>query len=150
MRVKTFKDLAAAINAMDNGFTATTEKSWTSTDTHPKGVRWRIAGKGRKGTKIIVKDLAGKIVIQYDTSETTPVYMAVMEAKRLFGNKLDLDPGEIFEVGTPVRVVSNFNLAAHVVAIVMKGAKSKKIKHYDIQYRNGHPGKKQPWELQRS
>lgn len=146
MKVRTFKDLAAAINAMGNGFTATAEKSWTSTDTQIVGTRLRRPGKGRRGTKIIVKDSAGKVVISYDTSETTPVYMAVMEARRLFGKKLDLDPGEIFEVGTPVRVVSNWNLAAHVVAIVMKG---KKVKHYDIKFRNGHPGKAEPWELQR-
>jgi hypothetical protein len=147
MKVRTLKDRAAAINAMGNGYTATAEKSWSSTDTHIVGTRLRRPGKGRNGTKISVKDPAGKVVISYDTSETTPVYMAVMEAKRLFGNKLDLDPGEIFEVGTAVRVVSNFNLAAHVVAIVMKGAK---VKHYDIKFRNGHPSKAQPWELQRT
>lgn len=34
--------------------------SWTSdTDRHPKGVRWRIPGKGRKGTRLRVFERRG-------------------------------------------------------------------------------------------
>jgi hypothetical protein len=147
MKVRTFKDLATAINAMGNGFTATTEKSWTSTDTKIVGTRLRHPGKGRKGTKLILKNPAGEVVDTWDTSETTPVYVAIMEAKRLFGTKLDLDPAEVFEVGSQVRIVSNFNLAATVISVFL--TKAGKARLYDIKYRNGVVRAAKPWEVMR-
>jgi hypothetical protein len=66
------------------GYLALTEKSWTSTDTKIAGTRFRRQGKGRRGTKIIVKDPRGVEVMKYDTSETTPVQVAIETAIKFF------------------------------------------------------------------
>lgn len=144
MKVRTLKDLATAINAMGTGYTATVQSSWTSTDRDIPGTRLRHPGKGRKGTKLTVTSPTGEVVIRCDTSETTPVYMAVVEAKRLFGAKLDLDPGEVYQPGTQVRVVSSYNLAANITEIV---GKPDKVTGYNITLRNGHTSQVEPWEI---
>lgn len=53
-RVPRLKALAAEIERRFPDL-ATVLDSWTSdTDRHPNGVRWRIPGKGRKGTRLRV------------------------------------------------------------------------------------------------
>lgn len=148
MKITTLKHLAQAINALDNGYTAVTEKSWTSTDRHPRGVRFRIAGKGRNGTKLTVKDPGGAEVFRCDTSETTPIYIAITKAIEIFGSKLDLDPGELFEVGQNVRLVSYTPLYGTVVAVIMKN--KTQAKRYKVKLRNGHVTDVQPWEVRPS
>lgn len=64
------KKLAEIINASGR-FTAKIERGYCNTDRHPKGVRWRIPGKGRHGNRLIVKDkLGGLVVLDHNAAET--------------------------------------------------------------------------------
>lgn len=63
--------LARLINALGNGFQATIEKSFTSTDRKPLGCRYITKkGKGRTGTRIIIRDPQGVVVLDHDSAET--------------------------------------------------------------------------------
>jgi hypothetical protein len=89
-RIRTLRDLAREINALDNGYEATVEKSRSNTDRpKPRGLRYRIhTGKGRDGLRITVRDQAGVVVLKHDTSETyRTVQEAIDESRRLFGKK---------------------------------------------------------------
>lgn len=41
-----------------------------NTDRHPRGVRWRVAGKGRKGTTLRVVDAKGSEILDHRAGET--------------------------------------------------------------------------------
>lgn len=78
--------IAAWINGLANGHTATIERGYCNTDRHPKGVRWRIPGKGREGNRLIVKDQSGENVIDHNAAETYRTNAEALEkAERLFG-----------------------------------------------------------------
>ena len=48
---------------------ATIEASWSSTDRHPGGVRWRIPGKGRSAHRLQVFYVpTGEKVLDHDSS----------------------------------------------------------------------------------
>ena len=82
------KTLAEKINA-DGRFTATIERGYCNTDRHPKGVRWRIPGKGRRGNRLIVKDkLMGNVVLDHNSAETYRYNGEVVEWMRR--NKIKL------------------------------------------------------------
>lgn len=75
MTTPRLRTLAAIINADPRGiFTAEISVAHVSTDRHPKGVRWRISGKGRTGNRLIVKEHDGtggvKIVLDHNSAET--------------------------------------------------------------------------------
>ena len=80
--IRTLKDLARAINGLDNGYQATVQSSWSNTDRRkPRGQRYRThIGKGRKGLRIKVRSPDGVVVLDHDTSET---YRTVREAVEL-------------------------------------------------------------------
>lgn len=147
MKVRTLGDLAVAINRIGNGYLALTEKSWTSTDTKIAGTRFRRQGKGRRGTKIIVKDPNGVEVMKYDTSETTPVQVAIETAIKFFGAALDLDPGELFAVGEYVRVIDFGPLYGTIVKVKMRD--KTRAKSYEVKLRNGHVKTTEPWRIRR-
>ena len=69
MKARRLKVLAAIINASGK-FTAEVVRGYCNTDRHPKGVRWRIPGKGRVGNRIIVKDLQGVVVLDHNAAMT--------------------------------------------------------------------------------
>lgn len=91
MAIRTLKGLARVINALDNGYRATVEPSWSSTD-RPKarGVRYRThTGKGRRGLRIKVWSPKGLVVLDHDSSQTyRTVREAVELAQKLFGEAL--------------------------------------------------------------
>lgn len=147
MKVTNLKHLAAAINAMGNGYTAVAEKSWCSTDTKIAGTRLRRAGKGRTGLKLTVKDPKGEVVLSCDTSHTTPLYSALEDAIRLFGDKIDLDPGELYAVGEYVRIIDFGSLYGTIVAVVMKNKTT--AKRYKVKLRNDHITEVAPWRIRR-
>lgn len=65
------KTIAKMINESWDGYRATIEESYTNTDRHPRGVRWRIPGKGRQGFEIkVYRESDGVIIFQHDSSET--------------------------------------------------------------------------------
>jgi hypothetical protein len=66
-RVPSIRKLAEMIRAA--GFDATVERGYCNTDRHPRGVRWRIPGKGRHGNKLIVRR-DGAIVLSHNSAET--------------------------------------------------------------------------------
>lgn len=47
--------IAKWINENMPGFRARVERVFYNTDRHPKGVRWRIPGKGRRGNQLVVE-----------------------------------------------------------------------------------------------
>ena len=145
MKIRTLKDLAAAINAMGNGHTAIVNKSWTSTDTKIAGTRLRRPGRGRKGLKLEVKGPTGEVVLRADTSYGTSLYDAASDAVRLFGKKLDLDPGELFAVGDYVRILDFGPLYGDVVAVKMQN--KTRAKHYQVKLRNDHITTVEPWRV---
>jgi hypothetical protein len=65
------KRIAAWITANVPGHRATVEPSYTNTDRHSKGVRWRIPGKRRKGylLRVYGRDQF-RCVFSHDSSET--------------------------------------------------------------------------------
>lgn len=63
------KQLAKFINKNIPDVEAEIEEGYCNTDRHPKGVRWRIPGKGRYGNKLIVKK-EGKIIFEHNAAET--------------------------------------------------------------------------------
>lgn len=69
MRAPRLAKLAEVINA-DGRFVATIEAGYCNTDRHPKGVRWRIPGKGRRGNKLVVKNKSGETVFTHNAAET--------------------------------------------------------------------------------
>lgn len=85
--IRTLRDLARRINALNNGYTATVERSWSSTDRKPRGLRYRThIGKGRTGLRLRVVGPNQTLVLDHDTSQTyRTVREAVEIAGRLFG-----------------------------------------------------------------
>ena len=75
--------IAKAINASGTGYTATIERGHCNTDRHPKGVRWRIPGKGREGNEIIIRDPNGNIVKRHNAAETYRRNSEVVEWARV-------------------------------------------------------------------
>jgi len=69
LRGKRLKTLAKFINE-HLPFKATIEKDWKNTDRHIPGTRLRHAGKGRRGNKLVVKNLEGKVVFSHSAAET--------------------------------------------------------------------------------
>lgn len=145
MKVTNLKQLAAAINAVGDGHVAVVEKSWCSTDTKIVGTRLRRAGKGRTGLKLTVKDPKGQQVLHCDTSHTTPLYSALEDAVRLFGERIDLDPGELYEVGESVRVMDFGTLYGTIVAVEMKN--KTQAKRYKVKLRNDYVTTVAPWRI---
>lgn len=64
------KRIAAYINANMPGYTAKVVEGHCNTDRHPRGVRWRIEGKGRYGNHLIVANKAGVKVVDHNSAET--------------------------------------------------------------------------------
>lgn len=63
------KTLAHIIQAM--GYTVVLEKSYCNTDRKPRGYRYIThVGKGKHGTRLIVRDSMGEIVLVHDTAQT--------------------------------------------------------------------------------
>lgn len=78
--------IAAWINSLGNGYTAEIVRGYCHTDRHPKGVRWRIPGKGREGNRLVVRAANGEVVIDHNAAETYRTNEeAVEKAERLFG-----------------------------------------------------------------
>jgi len=103
MHIRTLHDLGKAIEAMDAGYQVSVRKSKSSTDRHPRGCRYRIEGRGRKGLKIEV-ERRGKLVWEYDTSRTYhDLVRGINGAVEVFGPKFNPDP-DLIKKGTPVRV----------------------------------------------
>jgi hypothetical protein len=69
MRAPRLKRLAEIINATGR-FTATIEPGYCNTDRKPKGVRWRIPGKGRRGNRLIVRWANGEVALNHNSAET--------------------------------------------------------------------------------
>lgn len=72
MKIRTFHDLGKAIQAVAPNYRVEVRKSWSSTDREPRGVRWRISGKGRTGLRIEVFAPDGKLVLDHDTVRNLP------------------------------------------------------------------------------
>jgi hypothetical protein len=86
MKVVRLATIAKAINEKCPGFTAVIEKGYCNTDRHPKGVMWRIPGKGRRGNRLIVRDAKGQVVINHNSAETYRTNSEVMKkVERLWG-----------------------------------------------------------------
>jgi hypothetical protein len=70
--VPRIKSLARSIEAIFNDVVVEVDEWTSNTDRHPKGVRWRIPGKGRKGTRLRVflrEDVRGR-----GTSMCRPIF----------------------------------------------------------------------------
>ena len=71
MRTPRLKELAAAIEEKFPDLIATIERGYCNTDRNPAGVSWRIAGKGRWGNRLIVRERAtGTVVLDHNSAET--------------------------------------------------------------------------------
>jgi hypothetical protein len=125
MRIRTLRDLARAINDLDNGYEATVEKSWSNTDTKLAGTRLRTEGKGRDGLRIKVRDPKGEVILDHDTSETyRTVREAVREAVNLFG--INADP-DLIPIGATVRVYGLYRLTYGTVkSVKMESGRAQK------------------------
>ena len=65
------KTIADWINANMPNYVATIEPGYCNTDRKPKGVRWRIPGKGRRGNKIVIRHkFVGTVVFTHNGAET--------------------------------------------------------------------------------
>lgn len=96
MAIRTLRDLGKAIQEVAPDHRVTVERSWSSTDRHPRGVRWRIPGKGRRGLRIEVYAPDGTLVLEHDTSATyRTVCEAVDKANRIFGTRFECARGEV-------------------------------------------------------
>ena len=69
MKARRLSTLAEAINKSGK-FLAMVEPGYCNTDRDISGTRLRRPGKGRRGNRIIVRDLAGKIVLDHNAAET--------------------------------------------------------------------------------
>jgi hypothetical protein len=63
------KQLAATIQASGR-FTTKIERGYCNTDRKIAGTRLRHPGKGREGTRLIVYDRKGKVVLDHNAAET--------------------------------------------------------------------------------
>ncbi len=72
--------LARAINKHCRGFHAEVVDGYCSTDRHPKGVRWRIPGKGRRGNRLVVRDRCGRIILDHNSADPYRTNAEAMEA----------------------------------------------------------------------
>lgn len=79
-RPPSLKRIADYVNGFMPGYTATIERGYCNTDRHPKGVCWRIPGKGREGNRIIIRK-AGleRPVVDHNAAETYRSNREVME-----------------------------------------------------------------------
>ena len=65
------KQLMIFINKNINNVEAEIEEGYCDTDRHPKGVRWRIPGKGRYGNKLVVRNKETReIIYEHNSAET--------------------------------------------------------------------------------
>ena len=62
-------NLVKLINAKVLGYSATMEKSFTSTDRKYAGQRYRFPGKGRNGNKVTIRNADGVPVMEHDSSK---------------------------------------------------------------------------------
>lgn len=71
LRARRLKAIADWINENMQrlGYRAVIERGFCNTDRHPKGVRWRIPGKGRHGNRIKVFKGAD-LVLDHNAAET--------------------------------------------------------------------------------
>lgn len=63
------KTIARWINESMPGYSAEIREGYCSTDRKPQGVRWRIPGKGRTGTRIVVRK-GSEVVLDHNSAET--------------------------------------------------------------------------------
>ena len=67
----TLAQMAIVLNHYRPDLLATVEEGYCNTDRHPKGVRWRVPGKGRVGTKlVVVKRETGRKIYSHNAAET--------------------------------------------------------------------------------
>jgi len=64
------KTIAAEINGAGLGLRAEIDQGYCNTDRKPRGVRWRIPGKGRYGNRIRVFTAGGEEVLNHNSAET--------------------------------------------------------------------------------
>jgi hypothetical protein len=140
MRVRTLKQLGKLINDLDNGYLATVRQSQSSTDTKIPGTRMLRPGRGRRGLQLCVFDPSKNLVLEHDTSETDrTVEEAVVKAVELFGDKLNVDPDEVLQVGDYVRVSDFGEFYGTVSKVTMrKGSKTRVSKYHVKLSRNGN------------
>lgn len=62
------KTLAKVIAGM--GYKVELQEGYCNTDRHIKGTRLRIPGKGRWGTRLLVKNKDGDILLDHNSAET--------------------------------------------------------------------------------
>ena len=134
MRVRTLKQLAKLINDLDDGYIATVEQRTSSTDTKVAGTRMRREGRGRKGLKLRVFDPKKQQVFSHDTSQCyRTVEEAIVKAMEVFGDKLNVDPDEILEVGDEVRTSEDsWNSFGTVQKVIMRGRSKIRVRRYEI------------------
>lgn len=145
MKVRSLKDLAAAINAIGSGYRAVVTPSWQSTDHKIRGTRLVSKGKGRKGVKLTVYDPTGEVRFWSDSAARDPLYGAIMKALQLFGSKLDLSRDEVFAPGTHVYVMDFAPLRGVVTKHVRK--RPDQVECYRVELTNGFVTLVEPWRL---
>ena len=83
---------------------------------------------------------AREVILRHDTSETyRTVEEAIEKALKLFGDKLNVDPDEVLQVGDHVKIRSHWTSYGTIKRVVMRGRSKTRVRRYEIQLaRSGH------------